>query len=275
MGATTRKRAAAQIEAEAPQAGEQPREGKRLRAASPPEAPAPAARSQRGKAPAAQPEGKQPSGKGKAAGGKAKAAAGSAAPKAAGGKASAAAPAAAASAAPIRINRAPVLTLWVAVVAQRQGFSWEEAVTFGKEVSGILAQSKGRSLGIYEQKERSEEEEAERAAEEAEAGVQRVDVFGMRLKAVTQGGQRLAYSGGSAIQPGGVQGYLKRSFGDRLEDAKGAMEGLAAAVPAEELGRAAYKLYERFRPEWKGWGVAGQLDLGKLRQLAATWQEEA
>lgn len=29
------------------------------------------------------------------------------------------------------------------------------------------------------------------------------------------------------------------------------MEGLAAAIPAEEVGRVGYKLYERFRPAWK------------------------
>lgn len=127
-------------------------------------------------------------------------------------------------------------------------------------------------------------------AKEAAAGVQRVDVFGMRLKAVgscgcppnrslfvhvhvwmgtahlasvsqlmarllwcsvphlwrpcastltagpaayflafppasapcqvTQDGQRLAYSGGAAIKPGGVQGYLSRAFKGRLDDAK-------------------------------------------------------
>lgn len=53
------------------------------------------------------------------------------------------------------------------------------------------------------------------------------------------------------------------------------MEELAAAVPAEELGRAAYTLYERFRPEWRGWGVAGQLDLSQLHQLTAEWGQEA
>lgn len=54
-----------------------------------------------------------------------------------------------------------------------------------------------------------------------------------------------------------------------------AMEELAAAVPAEHLGREAYKLYERFRPEWRGWGQAGQLDPQKLHQLAESWQQEA
>ena len=44
----------------------------------------------------------------------------------------------------VKINRAPVLTLWVAVVAERQGFSREAGLSFGKAISGMLAQSKGR-----------------------------------------------------------------------------------------------------------------------------------
>lgn len=49
---------------------------------------------------------------------------------------------------PVQINRAPVLTLWVAVVAERQGFSREAGLTFGKAISGMLAQSKGRCDSI-------------------------------------------------------------------------------------------------------------------------------
>ena len=47
----------------------------------------------------------------------------------------------------IEINRAPVLTLWAAVVAQRVGFEWDEALSLGKAVSGLTAQNKGRHLG--------------------------------------------------------------------------------------------------------------------------------
>lgn len=39
------------------------------------------------------------------------------------------------------------------------------------------------------------------------------------------------------------------------------MEQLASAIPAGEVGRVAYRLYERFRPAWKAsagrWGGAG------------------
>src|SRR3990172_8352208 len=49
----------------------------------------------------------------------------------------------------VRVNRAPVLTLWAAIVAERQGHDREAALTFGKAVAGLNAQTKGRTLGIY------------------------------------------------------------------------------------------------------------------------------
>src|SRR5262249_15832168 len=49
----------------------------------------------------------------------------------------------------LKINRAPVLTLWGAVVAERLGYARDEALTPGKAVAGRNAQSKGQRLGIY------------------------------------------------------------------------------------------------------------------------------
>jgi hypothetical protein len=49
----------------------------------------------------------------------------------------------------ISINRAPVLTLWAAVVTQRLGFAEDEAVTLGKALAELNAQVKGRRLGIF------------------------------------------------------------------------------------------------------------------------------
>ena len=50
----------------------------------------------------------------------------------------------------IEINRAPVLTLWAAVVAMRLGFDWDEALTLGRAVAGLNAYSKGKALGLFE-----------------------------------------------------------------------------------------------------------------------------
>jgi len=62
----------------------------------------------------------------------------------------------------IKINRAPVLTLWAAVVAKRLGYEEETALTLGKAVAGLNAQSKGRKLGIYEEKTEEEKKEKRR-----------------------------------------------------------------------------------------------------------------
>jgi len=49
----------------------------------------------------------------------------------------------------ILINRAPVLTLWATTVAERLGFDEDEALSLGKAVAGLNAQSKGQRLGIF------------------------------------------------------------------------------------------------------------------------------
>jgi hypothetical protein len=50
----------------------------------------------------------------------------------------------------IQINRAPVLTLWAAVVAERLGFERDEALTLGRALAGLTAHTKGVRLGIFE-----------------------------------------------------------------------------------------------------------------------------
>ena len=45
----------------------------------------------------------------------------------------------------ITINRAPVLTLWAAVVAGRLGYDRDEAATLGRAVAGFGAAAKARS----------------------------------------------------------------------------------------------------------------------------------
>ena len=52
----------------------------------------------------------------------------------------------------IRITRAPVLTLWSAVVAERLGFDRAAALTLGQAVAGLSAYAKGVSLGTIEAK---------------------------------------------------------------------------------------------------------------------------
>ena len=53
--------------------------------------------------------------------------------------------------------------------------------TFGKAIAGILAHSKGRSIGVYEDKEKDDEAEKKKAAEEEKKGVRKADVFNMKV----------------------------------------------------------------------------------------------
>ena len=65
---------------------------------------------------------------------------------------------------PIRVNRAPVLTLWATMVAERLGYPPETALTLGRFVAGSSARAKARRLGINDEKVDAEERHA-RAAE--------------------------------------------------------------------------------------------------------------
>jgi len=50
----------------------------------------------------------------------------------------------------VMVNRAPVLTLWAAVVVEVLGFEHGEALTLGRAVAGLNAYSKGVSLGLFQ-----------------------------------------------------------------------------------------------------------------------------
>jgi hypothetical protein len=55
----------------------------------------------------------------------------------------------------LRINRAPVLTLWASIVAERIDLPHEAALTAGQAVAGMTAHAKGVRLGIYAQPDES------------------------------------------------------------------------------------------------------------------------
>jgi hypothetical protein len=171
----------------------------------------------------------------------------------------------------IKINRAPVLTLWAAVVAERLGHKKDEALTFGKAVAGLNAQSKGRRLGIYEEKS-EEEKDKDKGKKEKQSKVEFIQLMGRGIPAVkTPKGLRAAIQG-DEIEPDSVEKYLQQKFKDDLDAARTAMEKLAKAFPPKQLESKAFGLYEKFRPKIpegvKGWGAKGELDLEYIRELA-------
>lgn len=168
-----------------------------------------------------------------------------------------------------KVNRAPVLTLWATVVAERLGHSKDTALTLGKAVAGLNAQSKGRKLGIYEKN--SEEDKKGKGKREKSAEVTFIELLGRGVPVVkTNQGFRAAIDG-EEIDPDSVETYLKQKFKDDLAETRAAMETLAKAYAPKQLESKAYGLYEKFRPEipegTKGWGAKGELDLDYIRSL--------
>jgi hypothetical protein len=169
----------------------------------------------------------------------------------------------------VTVNRAPVLTLWAAIVAERLGFDRDEALTLGRAVAGLNAYAKGRSLGLFHPRPA----EVKRRRRGLEAG-ERVDVS-LLGRAVpvrrTPEGVR-ALSKGKPIAAESVERYLETKFGDALPQVRDALAALARSLPPAGLAERAYGLYAAFRPEIpagrSGWGAAGVLDLDRLRALA-------
>jgi hypothetical protein len=170
----------------------------------------------------------------------------------------------------VTINRAPVLTLWASVVAERLGYDHEAALTLGKAVAGLNAQSKGRRLGIFEEAKGSREEREPNARQPREQFM--VSLLHRRVPVISTDQGVRATVKGQLIDPASVRRYLSQKFGHELADARAAMEALAKGYSPDELAAQAYALYEQFRPDIptgkKGWGAAGPLDLDHIRSLS-------
>jgi hypothetical protein len=118
----------------------------------------------------------------------------------------------------LSINRAPVLTLWAAIVAERLGFDQDEALTLGRAVAGLNAHSKGRRLGLF----KPHEEKPTKAREKEPGAEFQVELCGRGVPAKnTEDGVR-ATQRGKLIEPDSVQRYLEGKFGDDLDAVRSA-----------------------------------------------------
>ena len=169
----------------------------------------------------------------------------------------------------VTINRAPVLTLWAAVVAERLGFNHDEALTLGKAVAGLNAYAKGVRLGIYEPTPKDVAEQRKKMKHGEELHVDLLH----RAVPVTRTPEGLrALAKDKPVSPESVERYLEGKFGSSLEAVTRSMAKLARSLRPQELAVKAYKLYEEFRPAipegTRGWGASGVLDLDAIEALA-------
>ena len=117
---------------------------------------------------------------------------------------------------PLKVNRAPVLTLWAAVVAERLGHEPDAALTLGRAVAGASAQAKARRLGI------ADERDGEGGApDEHKTKARTVRLLGRDIVVADDGA---ALDKGKPASAAGVRTYLSRAFGDRLGEVRAAMD---------------------------------------------------
>jgi hypothetical protein len=169
----------------------------------------------------------------------------------------------------VKVNRAPVLTLWGAIVAERLGYGPDTALSLGKCLAGLNAQSKGRSLGIF-----GPPKAVERGGEPKRRGLGEefwIEICDRPLPAKNTPDGVRAVIKDQPIDPEGVAGYLESKFGEDYAAVRQAMHDLAWAFDPKALADVAYSLYERFRPQiasgTRGWGQQGDLDLDLIRSL--------
>lgn len=176
------------------------------------------------------------------------------------------------------VNRAPVLTLWGAIVSHREGqcreppVTWEEALTYGKAVANLCARTKGTKLGLMEANRNNQSEPYQQSLKKHKSNFGAVKVFGTSLEVSTVNGRLYGVEDGHPVSPSRVLSYLENSFGANLPRVKQALEAVAVQFPPEDLSAQAFRLYENFRPVVApgrgGWGQKGVLNLQYVRALA-------
>jgi hypothetical protein len=174
---------------------------------------------------------------------------------------------------PVVINRAPVLQLWSACVAQflYPNLAWSTCVSAGSAISSICAVAKGRSIGKVPERDDSEAAQRKREdAKKAKKDLDEIQVLQFHLKIkdglVLVGNERRGKPVNEAL--------LKKKFGDEAyKGVKGCFGEVLQSWEGEEerLSGEGFKMYERFRPDigngQKAWGRKGELSLETIRSV--------
>jgi hypothetical protein len=171
---------------------------------------------------------------------------------------------------PLLVNRAPVLTLWAAVIAELLGHPADTALTLGRAVAGSAARVKARNIGREESSSDRDDDTLRPTVEHVTASVM---LLGMTIRLLpTAGGELRAADGDQPANAAAVARYLDNAFGDDLAEVRAAMEELADRYDPTELNRIGFRLYEKFLPEIApgspGSGAKAALEIDKI--LSAT-----
>ncbi|GAA5973758.1 hypothetical protein JCM11641_005120 [Rhodosporidiobolus odoratus] len=156
-------------------------------------------------------------------------------------------------------NRAPVMTAWACVVAERLGFRRQEALSIAHVFTDMNASTKGVSLGIMAPD-----------AVKIEVGPSQpfVELLGRKVPLLsTQHGEWRAISKGLVADPSKAFAYVRGAFRQQLGAVVGAMRLLAESFSPAELNQKGYGLYLDFRPSSEKWGSKAEMKMSTILEL--------
>ncbi|GAA5908713.1 uncharacterized protein JCM6883_004148 [Sporobolomyces salmoneus] len=156
-------------------------------------------------------------------------------------------------------NRAPVMNAWATVVAERLGFSRQEALSIAHVYTNLNATSKGVSLGI---------KPASELKDDIGSSQPFVELMGRKVPVLsTQNSGWRAVSQGAVAEPGKSFAYIQGAFRQQMGACIGAMRLLANSFEPNELNQKGYGLYLEFRPESDGWGKKAEMKMSTILDL--------
>jgi len=148
------------------------------------------------------------------------------------------------------INRAPIMTTWAMVVAERLGFRREEALSIASVYTEMNAVSKGSSLGIIKKDQSAAGEVL------ASPSQPHIDLMGRRIPLLSDkdGQWRALTPAGTPVWPESAYSYMTNALRQTTPYIIGAMRLLAATYTAAELNQKGFGFYASFRPQVEQWG---------------------
>ncbi|RDB22822.1 hypothetical protein Hypma_010099 [Hypsizygus marmoreus] len=159
------------------------------------------------------------------------------------------------------VNRAPIMTAWATVVAERMGFRCEEALSIASVYTEMNAVTKGVSLGLYENGK-------QKGMEAVPGGSQAyIEFIGRRPLYQTQTQQWRALSEGSPVKPSTAFSYISRAFRQTTPHIIGALKLLADSFSPQEINSMAWSLYAEFRPTVDQWGGRSEVKCSTILDL--------
>ena len=170
----------------------------------------------------------------------------------------------------VTINRAPVLTLWAAVVAERLGYDWEGALTLGRALAGMNAASKARTLGLARTpRDRDEPKRAKKpvagkpVANRAARSIRFLRCgWRARVRALTSG-----VGGEAESVERYLEGKVRRPPGPRARRDAGARRSVLEVGPRGQRVRPLRDVPAERPRGGQGWGAKGVLDLDVIARL--------